>query len=210
MQYLRKILKLVKCGKIKTKYSHDTEIGKKDNSFVFITDCSGLFEFWVKKKHAPALDEIYNFLYENRNVDKHEIKRLYSFDIYDFFAHVGQNGSKCWQVVDVNGHLQEGDVIAFVKSGGKNRFGHVAIVKNEIGRTMDKIVVKVIDSSAVDHLEDWRQSSAKGIGEGVLELHRSGKEIVSVCYETDCENCLARNPASNTPKTRKNGCVSMS
>lgn len=186
MKYLDKILKLVKRGKVKTKYSHDNRIYRQNQKIVFEVDCSGLLEFWLGKRHPEALKEIYGYVYKVRPVDKAEIQRLYSFDIYDFFACIAQNGSRHWQLVDINAPLRQGDVIALVKEGDRNRFGHVATVQKELERNSEKITVRVMDSSQVEHIDDWRQDKDKGIGEGVLELHRFQGRITAVCYTPDC------------------------
>lgn len=186
MKYLDKILKLVKRGKVQTKYSHDNKIYRQKNKMVFEVDCSGLFEFWLGKWHPEALREIYGYIYKVRSVDKSEIQRLYSFDIYDFFSYLAQNESRYWQAVDTGKPLQSGDVIAFVKEGERNRFGHVALVRKELERNAEKITVQVMDSSQVKHIDDWRQTKENGIGEGVLEMHCQGSSVTAVCYTPDC------------------------
>ena len=108
------------------------------------------------------------------------------FDIYDFFAHINQNKSQYWQTVDIKSPLQAGDIIAFVKEGERNRFGHVAVVHKELERNAEKITVQVMDSSQVKHIDDWRQTKENGIGEGVLELHCTNGSVTAVCYTPDC------------------------
>lgn len=186
MIYLDKILKMLKSDKVRARYSHDNKVYRQDKKMVFEVDCSGLFEFWLSKRYPAALDEIYDFIYAVRSVDKAEIQRLYSFDVYDFFAHIAQDKSIYWQPVDINAPLQAGDVIAFVKEGEKNRFGHVAIVRREVERSPEKIVVQVMDSSRIEHLNDWRQSSDGGIGEGALEMYRQKGDVTAICYKPDC------------------------
>lgn len=186
MKYLDKILKLVKQGKIKTRYSHDNRLSFQNQKIMFEVDCSGLLEFWLGKRHPEALKEIYDYIYKVRAVDKTEIQRLYSFDIYDFFAHLVQNESRYWQVAEINEVFQTGDVIAFVKEGERNRFGHVALVQKELGRNAEKITVRVIDSSQVEHIDDWRQTKENGIGEGSLEIHCQSGSVTAVCYTPDC------------------------
>ena len=145
MEYIDKIIKLIKTGHIKTKYSHHNLVYRRLRKFIFSVDCSGLMEFWLKKKHSQALAEIYDYVYQNRNVPKCQIKRLYSFDFYDFFCALNNDDKKCsWEKVDITKHLQRGDVIAFINHHKKGRFGHVAIVDSEIRRTQNQIKVKVI------------------------------------------------------------------
>ena len=189
MDYLQKILKLVRFGKIRTKYSHHNLIYRRQKKFVFSVDCSGLIEFWLSKKHKNALQEVYEFIYQIRQVDKKEIKRLYSFDFYDFFENIKEKGTRCWQAFDIQEKLQYGDIVAFVKDDNatnKARFGHLAVVESEVMRSADKIVVKVIDSSAIKHLEDYRQSENKGIGCGNLEIYLDKGQVISMCFEPEC------------------------
>ena len=113
MNYLEKIIKLVKCGRIKTKYSHFNLIYRRKKNFIFSVDCSGLVEFWLLKRHQEALQEIYDFVYQNRNVARQEIKRLYSFDFYDFFKK-WISASLYWKLVDIKMPLCRGDVIACI------------------------------------------------------------------------------------------------
>ena len=75
MNYLEKIIKLVKSGKIKTKYSHFNLIYRRQKNFIFSVDCSGLVEFWLSKKHPEALQEVY-----------HDYQTQYP-DEADFLAH---------------------------------------------------------------------------------------------------------------------------
>lgn len=186
MKYLDKILKLVRLGKIKTRYSHDNHIYRQNQKIMFEVDCSGLFEFWLNRWYPEALKEIYAYIYKVRLVDKAEIQRLYSFDIYDFFSQLGQEKSQYWQLVDINEPFKAGDVIAFVKKGEKNRFGHVAIIQKELARSLEKITVQVMDSSQIEHINDWRQTKENGIGEGILEMHCQNGDITAVCYTPDC------------------------
>jgi len=180
MQYIDKILKLVRTGYIKTKYSHANFIRRRYNQFIFNVDCSGLVEFWLSKRHPKALAEVYDFVYQNRQVPEEAIKRLYSFDFYDFFASL--KSSSCWQTVTTSANLKRGDIIAFINPHKKGRFGHVAIVDKEISRDKQKIVVKIIDSSQIEHISDYRQSSKKGIGCGIIELYIEKSSITQVSY----------------------------
>ena len=100
MQYLEKIVRLVEKGRIKTKYSHHNLIYRRQNHFIFSVDCSGLVEFWLSKRAPLALAEIYDFVYRVRPVGKEQIKRLYSFDFYDYFGSIAEKGGQHWQVVD--------------------------------------------------------------------------------------------------------------
>lgn len=182
MQYLDKILKLVKKGRIKTKYSHYNLVYRRLKQFIFSVDCSGLLEFWLSKEHPYALAEIYDYVYQQRPVAKDEIKRLYSFDFYDFFCAVKERPCCCWQEVNIAETLQRGDIIAFINPKRAGRFGHVAIVDEEIKRNESKIVIKVIDSSAVEHMSDYRQSNKKGIGHGIIELYLQKNAVVSISF----------------------------
>lgn len=183
MEYIDKIIKLIKTGHIKTKYSHHNLVYRRLRQFIFSVDCSGLMEFWLKKKYPQALAEIYDYVYQNRNVPKCEIKRLYSFDFYDFFLSLNNDDKKCsWKKVDITKPLQRGDVIAFINPLRKWRFGHVAIVDSEIKRTSNLIRVKVIDSSQIEHCDDYRQSNKKGIGKGTIELYLENNDVVSIGY----------------------------
>ncbi len=186
MKYIDKIIKLIKAGYIKTKYSHHNLVYRRLHQFIFSVDCSGLIEFWLNKKHPQAAAEIYDFVYQNRNVSKCEIKRLYSFDFYDFFSSLNSDKKYCcWQKVDVSQPLQRGDIIAFINPKRKGRFGHVAVVDFEIERIYNKIRIKIIDSSQIEHNDDYRQSSQKGIGEGVIELYLENNQVVSISYMPD-------------------------
>lgn len=187
MFYLAKIIRLIQKGRIKTKYSHHNLIYRRGSGFVFSVDCSGLLEFWLSKKHPAALKEVYDFTYRVRPVKKEQIKRLYSFDFYDYFCSLSAQGSPCWQLVENTKVLVQGDVIVFINSARIGRPGHIAIVDEEILRQGKKIVVRVIDSSTVEHMDDYRQSAKKGIGRGVIELNldNAGK-IASVCYAPRC------------------------
>lgn len=185
MNYLYKILKLIKCDKIKTKYSHHNLIYKRGKKFVFSVDCSGLVEFWLKKTNYEARNEVYNFLYENRTVDKSQIKRLFSFDFYDFFNFIGDNKCSCWQKLSFNEKLKSGDIIAFINPNKKGRYGHVAVVEKELYRDVNKIVVKIIDSSQIKHFDDFRQTKKMGIGCGIIELYMNDEKVNYVCYCPD-------------------------
>ena len=180
MQYIDKILKLIRAGRIKTKYSHVNFIHRRHNHFIFSVDCSGLVEFWLFKRNPKALAEIYDFVYQNRQVSKDAIKRLYSFDFYDFFTSL--NNSSCWQNVAISADLKRGDIIAFINPHKKGRFGHVAIVDEQISRDEQKIVVRIIDSSQIEHINDYRQSAKKGIGCGIIELYIEKDSITQVSY----------------------------
>lgn len=182
MKYLYKILKLIKHKRIKTKYSHNNLIYRRGNNFIFSVDCSGLVEFWLKKTNMPALNEIYEFLYQTRSVEKNEIKRLYSFDFYDYFNFISDRTDLCWQQIPINDSLRAGDIIAFINPNKKGRFGHVAVVKEQMYRDKNKIVVKVIDSSQIKHIDDVRQSKKMGIGQGIIELYVTDNKITSICY----------------------------
>lgn len=185
MKYLYKILKLIKCERIKTKYSHHNLIYRRGKKFVFSVDCSGLVEFWLKKTNPKARSEVYDFLYQNRNVDENEIKRLYSFDFYDFFNFIQGYNNFCWQKISINEKLITGDIIAFINPNKKGRFGHVAVVEEELYRSENKIVVRVIDSSQIKHIDDIRQSEKMGIGQGIIELYKDEEKITSICYCPD-------------------------
>ena len=185
MNYLEKILKLVKSGKIKTKYSHFNLIYHRRKTFVFSVDCSGFVEFWLKKKHPRALQEIYTFVYRMRQVPQNQIRRLYSFDFYDFFEKGVLPGS-LWKVVQIKELLQKGDIIACINEERKGRFGHVAVVEKELYRDENVLRLQVIDSSAIEHFHDERPSAQKGIGCGVLELHMQSGEVSEICYMPEC------------------------
>ena len=185
MNYLYKILKLVKYGRVKTRYSHNNLIYRRGNKFIFSVDCSGLVELWLKKTNPKARSEIYDFLYQNRAVDKKEIKRLFSFDFYDFFNFIPSKDNSCWQKLSLSEKFCSGDVLAFINPNKKGRYGHVAIVEDEIYRDKNKIVVKIIDSSQIKHFDDFRQSEKMGIGQGIIELYLDGEKVTSVCYCPD-------------------------
>ncbi len=185
MRYLDKIVKLVKKGVIKTKYSHFNLIYRRRKKFIFSVDCSGLIEFWLNKSYPRALAEVYDFVYQIRPVAKKEIKRLYSFDFYDFFNDSFQDEKMFWQPIDIHQKFERGDIISFVRPEKKGRFGHVMVVDEELERSKDKIVVRIIDSSKIEHMEDYRQSNKKGIGYGIIELYLQKDNTISVCY---CES----------------------
>ncbi len=180
MQYIDKILKLIKANIIKTKYSHHNLVYRRCNKFVFSVDCSGLVEFWLFKRNPQALAEIYDFVFQNRQVNKKEIKRLYSFDFYDFFSSI--ECTSYWQHIKISSTLKRGDILAFINPNKKGRFGHVAIVDKEISRNEQKIIVKVIDSSQIEHREDYRQSIKKGIGCGIIELYIENENVTKISY----------------------------
>lgn len=186
MQYLEKIVRLVEKGRIKTKYSHHNLIYHRQNHFIFSVDCSGLVEFWLSKRAPLALAEIYDFVYRVRPVGKEQIKRLYSFDFYDYFCSIAEKGGQHWQVVDTMQILRQGDIIAFINQNRRGRFGHIAVVDKEIERNSERIVVRIIDSSTVEHIDDCRPSVKKGIGKGSIELHLTNGKITSVCYTPSC------------------------
>lgn len=183
MNYLDKILKLIQKGKIKTKYSHYNLIYRRLRHFIFSVDCSGLIEFWLSKKYPHALAEVYDFVYQIRPVAKKEIKRLYSFDFYDFFNCLIKSSYCCWEEVKLTAPLCRGDIIAFVNPETKGRFGHVAIVAEELARENSKIMVRVYDSSQIEHIEDFRQSNKRGIGHGIIELNLQQNETVAVFFQ---------------------------
>ena len=122
MEYIDKIIKLIKTGHIKTKYSHHNLVYRRLRKFIFSVECSGLMEFWLKKKHPQALAEIYDYVYQNRNVPKCQIKRLYSFDFYDFFCSLNNDDKKCsWKKVDIIKPLKEVTLLLLLtlkKKGG--------------------------------------------------------------------------------------------
>ena len=185
MNYLEKIIKLVKSGKIKTKYSHFNLIYRRRKTFIFSVDCSGLVEFWLKKKHSEALQEIYAFVYQARQVSQKQIKRLYSFDFYDFFEK-GILSESLWKLVRIEEPLQRGDVVACINEEQKGRFGHVAVVEKELYRDENVLRLQVIDSSAMEHFCDERPSEKKGIGRGILELHLQNGVVSEICYMPEC------------------------
>ncbi len=184
MRYLDKILKLVKTGIIKTRYSHFNLIYRRRKKFIFSVDCSGLVEFWLAKNYPQALTEIYDFVYQVRQVAQKEIKRLYSFDFYDFFTDIEKVPSNYWQFIDIHQKFERGDIISFINGNKKGRFGHVMVVDEELHRTEDKIVLRIIDSSQIEHIEDYRQSDKKGIGCGTIELDIQKEGAISICYCT--------------------------
>ena len=120
-------------------------------------------------------------MHKNRNVDKAEIKRLYSFDFYDFFSFISDDDFS-WNKISFSKKLMSGDVIAFINPNKKGRFGHVAVVEKELYRDENKIVVRVIDSSQIKHFDDFRQSKNMGIGLGTIELYIENGNVSSVCY----------------------------
>ncbi len=185
MHYIDKILRLIKTGKIKTKYSHNNLIYRRRNNFIFSVDCSGLVEFWLYKRYNKALREVYDYVYKARDVDKNKIKRLYSFDFYDYFCSLETSESNNWKLVKYNQILERGDVIAFINPQRAGRFGHLAIVDKEICRQGDSIKVKIIDSSAIEHHDDYRQTSKMGIGYGIIEIGQEKNKEFLVKYSPD-------------------------
>ncbi len=184
MEYLYNLLQQIKNGEIKTTYSHDIFVSS--DSKVIDTDCSGLVDLWLQNSHRNARDEVYAYVLQVRDTLKYNITRLYSFDFYDFFQSIKEKDSTNWQYVDINNTLKEGDILAFINPEHKARWGHVAVVEEEISRSKEKIKVKVIDSSKYHHFDDWHQSDKMGIGSGVIELYFNNNEIKKVCYGPDC------------------------
>lgn len=184
MEFLQHLLELVQSGEYKTRYSHEIEINS-DNKII-ATDCSGLVDFWLQNEYPAARAEVFNYVLQIRDIAKYQITRLYSFDFYDFFQYIQQNTSTYWQFVDVNNVLQPGDILAFINTDNKWRWGHVAVVVEEISRSKEKITLKIIDSSKHHHFEDWHQSEKMGIGCGIIELYLDNGAVSKVCYGPDC------------------------
>ena len=184
MQYLYHLLKCLKKGEAKTCYSHDMYISS-DEKYMAV-DCSGLVDFWLQKEYPLARAEIFDYILQVRDIVKYKITRLYSFDFYDFFQYIKENSSDNWQFVDVEKKLAKGDILAFINPARKGRWGHVAVVEQEISRDDEKIVLKVIDSTTYKHFEDWHQSDDMGIGSGIIELYKDKGKLVKVCYGPNC------------------------
>lgn len=154
-------------------------------------DCSGLVEFWLQQTNPQALDEIYTYINQVRDTDKYTIERMYSFDFYDFFHQLKEHQSVNWQYVDLKKILQAGDILAFINSQTKGRWGHVVVVEQEIERDKDKITLQIIDSSSHQHFRDWHQNWQMGIGRGQIELYQDKNGINKVCYGPDCVRQVA-------------------
>ena len=80
----------------------------------------------------------------------------------------------------------KGDVIAFINPNKKGRFGHVAVVEEELYRSENKVVVRVIDSSQIKHIDDIRQSEIlidfmKNNFEGLLDYLSERKSENQPC-----------------------------
>ncbi|MBQ9235448.1 MAG: hypothetical protein IJ184_03175 [Alphaproteobacteria bacterium] len=184
MLYLRQLLNEIKQGNIKTAYSHQTLIDEARG--ILEADCSALAEYWLQQAHPRALAEIYAYINQVRDVKKYRIERLYSFDFYDFFCELSKTGSSSWDVVNWQQRLQAGDLLALVNRSPQHRWGHIAIITDELARTENMLRLRVIDSSRTQHFDDWRQSVKMGIGEGVIELYFTGNELQNVCYAKEC------------------------
>jgi len=145
-----------------------------------------LVDLWLQNEYPEARDEIFDYVLQVRDIAKYQITRLYSFDFYDFFQNIKENASNNWQFVDISNTLQSGDILAFINPKRQGRWGHVAVVEQEISRDNEKIIVKIIDSSNYCHFDDWHQSSKMGIGCGIIELYIDKNKVVKVCYGPDC------------------------
>ena len=194
MEYLRNLLQRIKDGEIQTTYSHDIFVS--DDSKVIDIDCSGLVDLWLQNSYSEARDEVFDYILQVRDTVKYRITRIYSFDFYDFFQNIKENASKNWQFVDINETLKEGDILAFINPEHAGRWGHVAVVEEEISRSKEKIAVKIIDSTSYHHFEDWHQSDKMGIGCGIIELYFDNDKVEKVCYGPNCmrvrEVCAGR------------------
>ena len=194
MKYLHNLLQLLKKSELQTGYSHDTLINNEAK--IIETDCSGLVDLWLQNEYPEARSEIFDYVLRVRDTAKYQITRLYSFDFYDFFQNIKENASTNWQFVDINDLLQAGDVLAFINPEHKGRWGHVAVVEEEISRNDEKIIVKIIDSSNYCHFDDWHQSDKMGIGCGIIELYINKNKVIKVCYGPDCmrirDVCIGR------------------
>ncbi len=120
-----------------------------------------------------------------------EIKKMKigEVDFYDFFNFIGDDKCSCWQKLSFNEKLKSGDVIAFINPNKKGRYGHVAVVEEELYRDVNKIVVKIIDSSQIKHFDDFRQTKKMGIGCGIIELYMNEDKyfkstIRNIYYDT--------------------------
>lgn len=180
MFHITAILKLINRGILKSCYSHSNKTYRKAKKFIFNIDCSGLIEFWLKRNYAPALDEIYDFVFNVKNVQKSQFERLYSFDYLDFFGHLENNSSPNWQLVDLD-NLQYDTIVALAKNSGQNRYGHIAIILDVVKRTDKKLVLHVCDSSNVPHDEDNRDKKM-GIGTGRITILNPSAPVSYVKY----------------------------
>ncbi len=196
MHWLIDLLNKIRCDELKTAYSHENKVYTQNDVSFLELDCSGLAELWLRNARPQALAEVYDYIRRIRDTDKYQIVRLYSFDFYDFFNSESIITSSQWQKVDIKQELHCGDILAFINPLKKGRWGHVAIVEQEISRSSTKIVIRVIDSSLKPHFDDWRQSDKMGIGQGTIELILDQGEIKEVCYGAECREirkvCAAR------------------
>ena len=191
MYWLNNLLNDIANGKVQTRYSHDNRICTHNNVSELDVDCSGLVELWLKNSHNSALAEVYHYINKVRDTTKYQINRLYSFDFYDFFNSAEITDSPNWRLVDVMQKLQCGDVLAMINPQKSGRWGHVAIVAKEISRTADKICLDIIDSSNILHYNDKRNPIRKGIGRGNVDLLLQNENIVTICYNQQCQKVRA-------------------
>lgn len=183
MQYLENLLKYIQKREVSCVYSHENAICKADGQTILKFDCSGLIELWLKNSYPSALQDIYNYILKVRDTKKYDILRLYSFDFYDFFQNIKNNDTQNWQYVDINQSLMKGDVLALINPLRKRRWGHAAVVVEEVYRDDQKIIVKVIDSSENKHIQDSRADQIKGIGSGIIELYFNCGKINKISYD---------------------------
>ena len=182
MIYLSKILELCKSQVIKTHYSHLNLILKSRRKFIFFVDCSGLIEFWLKKRYPSAVKEIYHFIHTRKKWILHPF-RLFSTDFYDLFSALDKGyKSHNWCKRELSQKLETRDIIAFINPAKKSRCGHVAVVIKEILHTSTHIQIQVLDSSNLKHDEDWRQSYKNGIGTGVINIYLKDNAVDYICY----------------------------
>lgn len=187
MMYLQQLIERIQENRLKSVYSHDNATVLNGAEKVMKFDCSGLVEMWLRERYPLALKEVFDYILQVRDTEKYDISRLYSFDFYDFFKNI-KNDSREWQRCNIEDCLQKGDILAFINPLKKWRWGHMAVVKEELARNEQKITVKVIDSSANKHIEDMRQHT--GIGQGIIELYFTNNKVEKVCY--DGENMRIR------------------